>query len=167
MSYNSKNVRANVCHKIYMALLTEERRSQPGMALSQQQSEGISLDTETITDLIEQEYSSKGGAGALWLDRMLKDLNWLAQIQEKAWAVQKEKKAAAKNWLWSQQGWATEAQAKAVATRLRVENYVVEPGYENKAWRLKVRIDTIPESTRQAPHAVLWDAIKKAEGKSR
>jgi hypothetical protein len=48
-----------------------------------------------------------------------------------------------------------------------VENYVVEPGYENKAWRLKVRIDTIPESTRQAPHAVLWDAIKKAEGKCR
>jgi len=37
--------------------------------------------------MIENEYESKGRAGALWLDRMLKDENWLADIQEKSWKV--------------------------------------------------------------------------------
>ena len=84
----SRNVKSNVRHKIFMKLMSDERS---GMAKNEtvpyETAKSLSDDADKITNMIENEYESKGRAGALWLDRMLKDENWLADIQEKSWKV--------------------------------------------------------------------------------
>jgi len=51
----------------------------------------LNADANTIVKMIADEYESKNGGGALWLNRQLKSENWLADIQEKSWVIQRTK----------------------------------------------------------------------------
>lgn len=89
----SRNVRSNVRHKIYMALILGERSGMAkGENLGYETVVMLDKDANTIGDMIAPEYVAQKGAGALWLDKKLKDLNWLAKIQEDSWKLQREKK---------------------------------------------------------------------------
>ena len=86
----TKNVRSNLRHKIYMALILGEKSGMPrGEPLSLEMVQSLRQDAETIVDMIAGEYLSKDRAGALWLAKQMKDTDWLAIIQEKSWETQR------------------------------------------------------------------------------
>ncbi len=89
----SKNVRSNVYHKISMALIKDEKSSvEKGETLPEETIKMIRVDTNTIVNMISDEYASKKNAGALWLDKKLKDPDWLGKLQEDAWKIQRGEK---------------------------------------------------------------------------
>lgn len=77
----------NITQKFRTRLIRDEKTGQEsGVGLSDELYKSIVQDAEDMTALIAEEYQSKKNAGALWLDKMMRDPDWVAQLQERAWA---------------------------------------------------------------------------------
>ncbi len=88
----SRNSKSTVRHHVFMALLGAEKSGMgKNEIISVDMAQSLHDDANTITDMIAQDYLSKRGAGALWLANQLRHGDWLAQIQEHAWKIQKSK----------------------------------------------------------------------------
>ncbi len=74
----SKNVYDNIKRKIMSKNIRLAHAGlEKGAILSEDEIKEMQKESEIITDVIIDEYASKGFAGALWLDRKLKDPYWL------------------------------------------------------------------------------------------
>lgn len=80
-----KQARRHIVHKLNMALLKAEHwQATPDEALE------LGKDAEVMADLIMPAYLNKKGAGALWLERKLKNEAWIDAIQEQAIASRRK-----------------------------------------------------------------------------
>ena len=89
----SRNAKFNVRHNIFMALIKAEKSGMAkGELISPDTALMIHKDADVMTDMVSCEYSSKKGAGALWLNKQLKNDDWLDKLQEDSWKLQKTNK---------------------------------------------------------------------------
>jgi hypothetical protein len=88
----SRNQQFNIRHNVFMALMSAEKSGMgKNEIISVNMAESLHADANTISTMIADEYASKNGGGALWLNRQLKNGDWLAEIQEKSWLIQRNK----------------------------------------------------------------------------
>ena len=78
----SKKTRRQVIHKITMRLHLLNKSHLPEGDL--EEAARIPQDAVKMADLIEDEYCSKNGAGAIWLDKQLQNTNWISNLQEQS-----------------------------------------------------------------------------------
>lgn len=72
----SKNVKSNIRHKVYMKILNLEKRERT-KPIPEDEIKELEHIGENIANSLHTVYESKGMAGALWLDRLLKDEEWV------------------------------------------------------------------------------------------
>ena len=82
----TKRTLQRIVHKLRMQLNLDARQDNPVPTLEDVRA--ITRDAEHIAALIVTEYEAKHGAGAMWLEGRIKDLDWFDRLQEAAWKTQ-------------------------------------------------------------------------------
>ena len=74
----TKTVKRKAIHKVKMALYSIERNGNG--FLDSDAADTLALDAIKLINTIENEYDSKNGAGAIWLNNIIKDTDKLTEM---------------------------------------------------------------------------------------